>query len=133
ETNTLMRHRRLPVVQPPENVVSIDRRTGTERRLAHPAYGELPIVSGVERRRVEQQDRRFGRPLPVVELRIEVRRFFLWGDVQLVQPPRPGIAIADVRIDVTLEQMAEVHRPGVGRLEDGPKIGPPGRKQSCAQ
>src|SRR5712691_3415940 len=78
--------RRFRVIHPPEAVIGVHLSRQAGWRLAHPRRGELPIVTGIERRRIENQDRHLGFTPPIIRLWIEVRRFADRLDRELVEP-----------------------------------------------
>ena len=108
EADLRMRHRRLAIeVHAPEAVVRVDFALDRDRRLAHEARGELPIVARVKAGRVQDQDRHLRIALPVLVLRIEVG--FLADGVheEVLEPARSRQLRVRRRVDLLLEELSD--------------------------
>src|SRR5262245_24995603 len=111
EPNPFVVTGRLVIIHSPQPVIAVNFGIDRSRRFAHPCRGELPVMSGVERRRVENQDWDFRRAPPIVVPGMETVRLALGLDFHFIQPSRRAVlAVLDPREYVLLVQFADPPR-----------------------
>ena len=130
--------RGIAVIHPPQPIVAVDRGVDGAGRLAHEGGGELPVVPGVERRRVEDEHRHLCPPIPVVVARVEAGGPVLRLDDEVAHPERrllprcPFLRISDAGKKFLFVKLADPVRPRIVGVEGHPHIGPPFRRDAGA-
>jgi hypothetical protein len=121
---------RVRVVHPTQPVVPVDRGVDGPRRLAHPRRRELPVVTRVQRRRVQDQRRHLVLATPVVAFWREVRRaaFRLHEQVRH-EAFAPPLAVLNARVEALLVELPQPVGARVARAEDHFQVG----EQGCAE
>lgn len=119
--------RYLPVIQPAQAVIGVDFGFDIGWRFAHPARGELQIVSSIQGCGVDHQDRHLRAAAPVVSLRVEAAAGgAVRVDPQVVEPaPLAAESVFNARKQLPLIQLSHTYRAGVIGQEDHFEIGQP--------